>query len=75
LIVLDGIPFVGSLGDIAQVISKVLISLKMLLLQLFTDQRANGVILVTTNRGQKDRSQDSLTTPLQEFRPYFQNIL
>ena len=75
LIVLDGIPFVGSLGDISSSDIKSIDILKdASATAIYGSRGANGVILVTTNRGQKDRDLNSVITPLQEFRPYFQNI-
>jgi TonB-linked SusC/RagA family outer membrane protein len=54
LIVLDGIPFVGSLGDISSSDIKSLDILKdASATAIYGSRGANGVILVTTNRGSK----------------------
>jgi TonB-linked SusC/RagA family outer membrane protein len=54
LIVLDGIPFVGSLGDIPSNDIKSLDILKdASATAIYGSRGANGVILVTTNRGSK----------------------
>ncbi|MDQ0064862.1 SusC/RagA family TonB-linked outer membrane protein [Chryseobacterium lathyri] len=54
LIVLDGIPFVGSLGDISPSDIKSLDILKdASATAIYGSRGANGVILITTNRGSK----------------------
>ncbi|WP_343658276.1 SusC/RagA family TonB-linked outer membrane protein [Chryseobacterium sp.] len=54
LIVLDGIPFVGSLGDISSSDIKSIDILKdASATAIYGSRGANGVILVTTNRGAK----------------------
>jgi len=54
LIVLDGIPFVGSLGDISSNDIKSIDILKdASATAIYGSRGANGVILVTTNRGSK----------------------
>ncbi len=54
LIVLDGIPFVGSLGDISSSDIKSIDILKdASATAIYGSRGANGVILVTTNRGTK----------------------
>ncbi|WP_261511829.1 SusC/RagA family TonB-linked outer membrane protein [Chryseobacterium paludis] len=54
LIVLDGIPFVGSLGDISSSDIKSIDILKdASATAIYGSRGANGVILVTTNRGSK----------------------
>jgi len=54
LVVLDGIPFVGSLGDISSSDIKSLEILKdASATAIYGSRGANGVILVTTNRGSK----------------------
>ena len=54
LIVLDGIPFVGSLGDISPSDIKTLDILKdASATAIYGSRGANGVILITTNRGGK----------------------
>ncbi|WP_312089179.1 SusC/RagA family TonB-linked outer membrane protein [Chryseobacterium sp.] len=54
LIVLDGIPFVGSLGDISPSDIKTLDVLKdASATAIYGSRGANGVILITTNRGTK----------------------
>jgi TonB-dependent SusC/RagA subfamily outer membrane receptor len=54
LIVLDGIPFTGSLGDISTSDVKSIDILKdASSTAIYGSRGANGVILVTTNRGAK----------------------
>jgi len=56
LIVLDGIPFVGSLGDISPSDIKSLDILKdASATAIYGSRGANGVILITTNRGGKNQ--------------------
>lgn len=56
LIVLDGIPFVGSLGDISSSDIKSIDILKdASATAIYGSRGANGVIMVTTNRGNKNQ--------------------
>lgn len=74
LIVLDGIPFVGSLSDISSSDIKSIDILKdASATAIYGSRGANGVILVTTNRGSKGQNRDLHTTLLPEFRLCFQN--
>jgi TonB-dependent SusC/RagA subfamily outer membrane receptor len=76
LIVFDGIPFVGSLSDISSNDIKSIDILKdASATAIYGSRGANGVILVTTNRGSKGQKPRFTIIHLQEFKLYFPNIL
>ena len=75
LVVLDGIPFPGSFADInPNDIKSVDVLKDASATAIYGSRGANGVILITTDKGQKELSLESLTPPTMALKKYLQNI-
>lgn len=72
LIVLDGIPFPGSLADLNPNDIKSIDILKdASATAIYGSRGANGVILITTEKGQKGKNQKFRITVITEHSPFF----